>query len=254
MSFHLLGFHGSVLPGGGSLVYTELPPIQDPRAFISPGSNRFLSSTDGRVLAVYAGAANAWMARLYTPWKPLNHVRPVSQSTTPGSPPNLATFAKNPIEIPAGHEIIFDGAAVVVAPTDMYGLAWFATRERQPRPRGEVLTILAQALSPAVPGQWTEVSPVFWETALPAGEWGIVGSYSYSTNSIAHRLILEGSADRPGGLSLANLLGAIPHEYSTSDGPLGLWGTFRAPVMPRFEVLCTAADSGVLFWLQVVRL
>jgi hypothetical protein len=165
----------------------------------------------------------------------------------------VALFAENPLEIAATHEIIFDGWANVGVASDMYGLAWYTTSAIEPAPRGEVLTIMGSGgVVAAIPRQWTELTNPTWETQLPAGVYGIVGSFAASNNSIAHRFILEGESMRPGGLS--GTLISVPHPLFSVGGGLGLWGRFTAPVMPRIEVLCNAPDVGVLFWIQVVRL
>lgn len=249
MSFHTAAFYRNVPTGAG---YTELLPISDAELTINPASGRFWLSRTAMVFSAYTGGTNLTRARLYTPWKLPNEVRPVSATLLPGTVPALARWLDAPMTIPPTHEFILDCNQSNAAAQDVIGVVSFSTEGLVRPPQGEILTIRGD-VSGAAPGvrTWSEVT-VSWEYVLPAGPYAIIGSECISTNAIAHRWILETANWRPGALSQASLT-AIPSEYQMV-GKLGEWGRFNAPLMPRLEVLCNVADAIHTVFLQVIAL
>lgn len=249
MSFHLAAFYKNVAVSSG---YTEILPIADAELTINPATTRFWSSQDVMVFAAYAGGTSLTRARLYTPWRQPNHVRPINPALLPGDNPGLAQWLKSPMIVPATHEIIMDVNHGNAAAQDIVGLMLLTTDGLTRLPAGQLQTVRGD-VSGAAPGVrlWSEVT-VSWEYALPPGDYAIVGSECVSTNAIAHRWILESSSSRPGAVSQVSLT-TLPTQCQMG-GELGAWGMFTSPVMPRLEVLCNAADATHTVFLQVIAL
>lgn len=249
MTFHVAGLYRNVPTGTG---YTELLPIADAELTTNQATSRFWSSKEARVFAAYAGGTSLTRARLYTPWRMPNEIRPINGAILPATVPGLGQWVANPMLIPATHELVFDVNQSNVAAQDIIGLVFLTTEGLRPRPAGEILTIRGD-IAAAAPGvrTWSEVT-VTWEYLLPPGDYAIVGSECISTNGIGHRWILETQNWRPGAISQTSLT-TITTGYQMF-GTLGNWGKFSAPVMPRLEVLCNAADATHTVFLQLVRI
>ena len=250
MSFHLAGLYRNV--GVGS-TFVELLPIADFAWPTNPATSRFWSSSEARVFAAYAGGTSLSRARVYSPWRLPNEIRPVNNGVLPVSVPAMASWLSVPMRVPASQDMIFDAVHTNAAAQDIVGLAWLTTEGLTPRPDGDIITIRGD-VSGAAPGVrlWSELTSVVWEYILPPGRYAVVGSECISTNAIAHRWILEGSNARPGAVSQSQVY-SIPSAYQMY-GTLGTWGTFTVPLMPRLEVLCNAADAVHTVFLQVVAL
>lgn len=255
MSFHVLGFYRSIATG---TALVEMTPISDDVISTNPATTRFFLSEDSMIFGAYAGATNLERARIYTSWKLPNEIRPSNSAVLPTSVPPMAQWMETPLRIPATQDIIFDAVHSNGGTQDVIGVAFLTVKGLTPRPAGETLTLRADFGGGFVAGakSWTEASGtgITWEYALPPGRYAIVGSEFISTTAIAHRWILQGSNLRPGGLCQTSLSG-IPSEYQM-NGVLGTWGTFTAPLMPRLEILCNAADlaANMRAFLQLVPL
>lgn len=256
MTFHVCAFYKNV-PNGTAV--TDVAPIADDIIAINPATTRFFVNSDILVFAAYAGGTSLERARIYTPWKLPNEIRPVNTAVLPSSVPPVASWLSTPVRIPAGQDIILDAVHSNAGAQDVIAVALLTSDGLVPRPEGELLTLrLDFAAGSFVAGlrAWTEppVTAVQWEYALPPGRYAIVGSEFVSTTAIAHRWIVPGTNFRPGGLSQQSMSG-IPSDYQM-NGTLGNWGVFTSPLMPRFEMLCNATDAAVNMrvFLQVIPL
>jgi hypothetical protein len=251
MTFHLAAYYKVV----GTNAVVELTPVTD-AVIAQNAAGRFVLSSDGRIVAAYAGGPSLQRARVSTPWKVPSNLRPINTTSTPvpagTNVPPIARWLELPIVVPAQQDLVFDVYQNSGVNQNAVGLVWLTAEGLDRRPEGETLTIRGD-VSGAAPTvyQWSEVT-VVWEYALPPGLYGIVGSECISSFGIGHRWIVDTTNYRPGGISAPGLTN-YPHPYQM-NGELGLWARFSAPVMPRLEVFCSTADATHTVYLQLVRL
>lgn len=253
MTFTLAAYQRSIATGAGTI---ELQAITDAVLTTNPATSRLYASSEAKIIAAYAGGASLQRARVSTPWSTPNNLRPIN-STSVGIPagtnyPPVAEWLQLPQEIPPQQDIILDVLHTNGATQTVVGLLWLTLDGLEPRPEGETLTIRGDVTGAAPTAlAWSEVT-VAWEYALPPGRYAIVGSECISPTGIAHRWIADTTNFRPGAMSVPGLT-TNPHPYQRS-GELGVWSRFTAPVMPRLEVLCSAADAAHTVFLQLVRI
>lgn len=246
--FHLLGFYRQV---DNSAPNTEVTPIPDGVIPTNPATNRFLVSSKSYLLGAYAGASSLARARVFTPWGIPSSIRPINLTIQAAALPPVADWRRYPPILPAGQDLIVDATHTAGAPVDVVALVWMAVAVDLRSPVGDRIVLRADMSGAAQTAfRWSPVA-VTWESELPPGTYAVTGSWFYSSNGIAHRWILEGIRMRPGGLS-AKVVGDWENRFSY--GPtLGEWGRFRAPVMPRLELICSATNATGTAFLEVVR-
>lgn len=252
MTFHLAALLGPV-PAGG--ISTEIPPIADSRMVINPATNRFWASDILDIFGVYCGLPNIYpFASCSALGRTPNYVWPLNSTVLPPSPPNVAVQLEGPLKIPAATDVVVTLAQLAgPGPQDGVVVLWCTSEGLQPRPAGEVITMLGLfSGTPPAARQWGSYSFTSFSTSLPPGEWAIVGCVAVAPNGIAFRMVIEDKPHRPGGLSMSDF-SSQPHSLCLS-GTLGEWGRFTAPTMLRFEFLANVADAVTYVYLQVVRI
>lgn len=251
MTFTLAAYRRNITSSG---VYVELQAVFDAVLPTNPATGRFYSSRDGIAVGAYAGGNSLDRARFGSQWRSPTQVRPtnfgaVALPSGTRRPP-LAEWLPLPVRVAAMEDIMFEAMTFSI-PNDYVGLVWFSDEGLTPAPNGELLTLRGDSVAAASSYAWTEIA-VTWESILPPGRYGIVGSECVSATGIAHRWIVDTSNNRPGAISAPDLYCQM-HPYQ-QNAELGLWAEFSAPAMPRLEVLCSGADASHTSFIQLVRL
>lgn len=118
-------------------------------------------------------------------------------------------------------------------------------------PAGEVVIVKATGTTTLVANTWTQVELTFAQQ-LEAGNWAIVGMRAFGATVVLARLIIPGSAHRPG--VIAHSSEKQENQYAWSPKVLGTWGTFEHTFPPQLECLATAADTAQTVYLALVKL
>jgi len=246
--FHLAAFSGDV----GTVANTPVPALQDDVLVIQ--SNRFLFQEDTPLLAAYAASTTLTRARFISPSLRLvgqPNIRPITRAVAGINDPNVMDLRARPITIPGLEEFGLDASTGLAMGTERVTALIWVGDPPDPLPPGNPITLRFTSTTAAVANTWTTVTATP-DDSIGEGAYAIVGSEHFSANAIAHRMILNNDIRRPGGLSV----GAIDRRGHLLNYPgnLGVWGRFRTTALPRFQVLCGAADATHEFFVSVIRL
>jgi hypothetical protein len=116
---------------------------------------------------------------------------------------------------------------------------------------GKIVTVRATGSTTLVADEWTNV-PLEFDVDLPAGDYQIVGMRAESAGCWLARLVLKGSAERPGVLGC--------HGIQDPDFPMfrygqpGIMGTFKHNVPPSVEFLSASADTSEVVYLDLIKI
>jgi hypothetical protein len=245
MSFHLLGYMGSIAAGAPD---ADLPAIADPE--FSRRNNHYIFTEDYWALAFAHLAQSALRARLNVPT--INAVArhiiwPVNRTLTTSSHHRIQDLRTYPLKLPLNEEIAVEVSnnAGVAEPHNVF--IWVApsgwTRNI---PRGILrLTVRASASVALTASAWTPDSNIVFAENLRGGWYSVVGAYCISTLARGFRLnfvrmpMINGRKFRPGSLVTA-AVGNLEEPFV--DAPFGEWGRFHTFEPPQLQML---ADSSV---------
>jgi len=232
-------------------VESDVQPVVD--GIFTIQNNHFLPQRNWNLLYAMYSAATATRARLRTPtFRQITtpFIRPIEGSITPGDTPNVADYRENPLVLRGLEEIEFLATQTAGANANVFGVAGISADSMIPMPRGDVYTLRATSVGPAVANVWTQIALTFQDT-LPQGIFAVVGGWFFSAAAVAFRLIFEDQVQRPGGIG-SNSLENAAHPMFRMGG-LGIWGRFNSNRMPNMEVLCNAADAVFEVYLDIIR-
>jgi hypothetical protein len=129
-------------------------------------------------------------------------------------------------------------------------LAWLSDGQIAPV-SGEVQTIRCTNASTLVAYAWT-LGALTLSQQLEAGRYAIVGMRATSAGLIAARLVIPGSAYRPGCIGYDAASDAEDPVFR--NGGLGSWGEFEHTFPPQAEFLSVSADTAQVVMLDVVKI
>ena len=162
----------------------------------------------------------------------------------------LMNRLERPIALTPGEGLRFSAAEGASGAAYCVGLVWLEG-ERTPVPDGEVETIKATSSTTTTPFSWS-LCKLDLSQQLRAGKYAIVGLRAESASLNAARLVIPGSAYRPGVIG-ARAIGHIRDDV-TSYMRLGNWGEFEHTFVPQLEVLTTAVDTSQTVYLDVIKI
>lgn len=155
-----------------------------------------------------------------------------------------------PISLEAGEGLRFAVSETASAASHCTGLVWLEG-ERTAIPDGEIETIRATSATTTIPRQWT-LCKLDLSQQLRAGRYAIVGLRVESSNGNAARLVIPGSAYRPGVLTVRSASAVLVD--ATTDRKLGSWGEFEHTFVPQLEILTASVDTSQVVYLDVVKI
>lgn len=234
---------------GGTL--TEMLALKDQHV-TTKGNDVLVPAFAPNLIALFALGAGISRAQFSTPSlreRSLIDISPLNIAAKPQSNPRVVNFSERPVPLTAG-----EGARFLVAETASgaereFGLAWLQG-EREEAPAGDIETIRCTANTTLTPYEWS-LCELELSQQLRAGRYAIVGMAAYSAGAIAARLVIPGSAFRPGAIALDSE-GKFSTELSRF-GRLGKWGEFEHVYPPQIEFLSTSADTAETVYLDVVK-
>lgn len=214
---------------------------------------------DEPLAALYVGIYGADMenARLNSPTirsvtQP--YLLPVGNAVIPPTRPLIADLTRNPFRLKAQENISLEVTEDTVAGSNITGVIGLRTR-KTPAPPGDIWTIRGTSAGPAVANAWTNAGVITWTNDLPPGRYAVVGGASFSTTMIGFRIVFTsttGQKVRPGGIGAAREDSWIHPMFRY--GRLGVWGEFDQVIFPEFEVLCNAADTAFVHYMDLIKL
>ena len=123
--------------------------------------------------------------------------------------------------------------------------------EREEIPAGEIETIRCTATATLTPYKWS-LATLTLSQQLRAGTYAIVGMRAEFAGALAARLVIPGSAYRPGVLAYDDVSDRAPPEFE--PGVIGVYGTFDHRFIPQVEFLSVSADTSEVVYLDVIRI
>lgn len=246
MAFHLAAFYG-LIPTGSTA--SNLPAITDDVFAVENGA--LLNSTGSDVFAALAMGED--LSRIYVTTPRLRslsppYIRPIIIGATVPNDPNVAEWLDGPLDILPGESLSCQVIHDNVGTKAQYALLWLA-RELAPAPTGQVVTIRGYSVTATTANQWTDIT-MTWEQR-PAGRYAVVACEVFSANPLGFRLKFDTDGFRPGGVTMGSP-GYRSHRYFARPGTLGTWGQINAQVMPRLQLLSTAASSDHGVYMQII--
>ena len=157
---------------------------------------------------------------------------------------------ERPLALTPGEGLRFSVQETASEAIDGYGLVWLEG-ERTPAPDGEVETIMATSSTTTTPHSWT-LCKIELSQQLRSGKYAIVGLRVESVSLLAARLVIPGSAYRPGVLG-SRKASDMRNDVTTTGG-LGNWGEFEHTFVPQLEVLTSSADTAQTVYLEIIKI
>ena len=235
----------------GSLVY--IAPVSDQHLTTS-GNDVLVPAFANKLAFVYGIAPNITEVQVTSPSLRENLLVDVSDldvGTEPATPTNIYSL------LPKGRELVEgEGLRVKVADADG-GTAQRKTvivglfDKIDALPDKEILTVKCTSNTTLTAYEWT-LGKLTFTQQLEAGTYAIVGMKAISDGLIAARLVIPGSARRPGVVGCDSVGDKIPDIFRM--GKLGVWGTFEHTFPPQVEFLSSSADTSEIVYLDLIKM
>lgn len=240
------------------LTFSDLAALSDPQMPVQNG--HFLPPRDLYLYYVYAQSVALIDVRLVSPtlrvpfipsvW-PINQVAAATGAPTD---PNIADYRIKPLRIHALEELECDvSLSGVAAQNPVVGLV-FGDGDLSVPQGLDVLTVRCTASITAVANAWTSGTLTLGQT-IPQGEYTVVGMLAQSATLMLARLIFPGDAVwgawRPGCVGQVNVFTRPP--FAGRKAQQGVMGKFRNTALPQLEILCGAADTTQVVYLDLMK-
>jgi len=248
MSQTLIGFSESV----DSATLTELAALSDQHITTS-GDDVLVPEFAPKVAAVGMIGATITQGQLTAPSlreRSLLDIRPLNVGAEPLGRRAFYETWKKPIELEPGEGLRALAAEGAAGAEQETALVWLMD-EITPMPEGEIEVIRATSSVTLSAYAWT-LCDLTLTQQLRAGRYSIVGMRAESAGAIAARLVIPGSAFRPGTSAYDAASDEQPAEFR--NGGLGSWGEFDHRFIPQVEFLSVSADTSEEVYLDVIKL
>jgi len=235
----------------GSVANTDTAALAD--GIIPITNNHFIPNTPTNLLWAAVTSATQIRGRLAFPKARQispKYILPANFGTLFGANPNIMPLMDQPFALNAQEEIALEDTANPGATERVTGLIALGDRITPP-PAGDVYTARFSSTTTAVANSWTLLTSTYEQNFL-AGTYVVTWLQIASTNMLAYRAIFDQQFFRPGFVGANLMTSRLPYAFSTRD--LGVWGTFRTVTLPRFEVLCNAADASFEGLIEMIRI
>lgn len=248
MSFSLVAWAESQDTAG---VLTEMSAVKD-QHITTKGDDVLVPSFAPNLMALFALGTTISRAQFSTPSlreRSLIDISPLNIGAEPLSNPRIVDYVAKPIALTPGEGarfLVAEGAAGLELGV---GLAWLQG-EAEAAPDGEIETIRCSSTTTLTANTWT-LCELTLSQQLRAGTYAIVGMSAISAGAIAARLVIPGSAYRPGVIAFD-----AESDFGTTygrNGKLGSWGTFEHVYPPQIEFLSISADTAETVYLDIVK-
>ena len=202
------------------------------------------------VCAIGATLAQAQISSPSLRQRTLIDVNPLNLGAEPLGAEAWMPMFENPVPLEPGEGVralVAEGAAGAEQETV---LVWFAS-EMEAIPAGDIETIRCTATATLVAYAWSLASLTLSQQ-LRAGTYAIVGMRAECAGGLAARLVIPGSAFRPGVIAYDTISDRAPPEFS--PGAVGVYGTFDHRFIPQVEFLSVSADTAEVVYLDIIKI
>lgn len=254
--FHLAAFSESQDAAG---VFVDQAPIIDQRLNVIGDNIRVPALNNIVAIAAGADAVVAPRVRLYSPSIEEFARYEVAEINTNnaaaavyGSPQRVVDLRRNPLVLTPDENLRCELLNNPAAAQIQWAHVWFADGPIAPVENARETTIRATSGTTVTANAWS-TCVLALDDELPNGVYAIVGMRVQGATCVAARVNFLGGDQpwRPG----------VPGSVLVSDiqagmfrhGGMGVFGTFPTTQLPQIEVLCNAADTAQVVYLDVVR-
>lgn len=245
---HLAAYYASVADGATN---ANVAAAND--GILTITNSRFIVPQKAEIICTWTLETTVLRMRLNTPkyrFVGLPSLIPVNNSLTIPSPLNIANFIDAPLPVDPVDEIGVEASQSSGGAENNLTLMLLRF-ENRPLIPGPIYRLRGTAAITAAAGVWASGS-ITLDQSLPAGRYAIVGLDVIGTNIGGARLIVPGSAYRP-GVPARNSRAQIPHPLFARPN-LGIWGEFESVNLPNLEIMCTGANTSQEVYLDVIYL
>lgn len=245
--FHVAAFTGLI----DNTANSDVPALTDDIMYIQNG--HFLPQQDMYLLGAFAASATLSRSRIKTP-KLLQispeYIRPINVGVLPANNSNMPMWYVDPPKLSGIEEIVNEATSGVAMGTERYtSLLWMSDKPNpDPVPAGDQYTVRFTSTSTAVVNTWTSIAVTF-EQQVISGRYAVALCELQATNIIAFRMIFDQQYWRPGMIGINALGNRLPYDWYKFN--LGVWGFFKTISLPRFQVLCNAANTAFEGYLTI---
>lgn len=216
------------------------------------GDDILVPNFASNLMGYYAIGADLTQAQLSSPSlraKNLIDIAPFDATAEPEEPSAVHIFPDRAVALVSGEGLRFLAAEDGAGAARQTGFAWLMD-QIDAAPGGEVRTVRAQATQTLVANVWT-LGTITFDQQLEAGRYAIIGFRAEAAGLVAARLVIPGSAFRPGvvGYDAVN----DTENQMFRRGMLGNWGEFEHTFPPQVEFLSVSADTTEVLYLDLVK-
>lgn len=249
MSFTLAAYSESQDTAG---VLTEVEAIPD-QHITTDGNDILVPEWAPNLVAVCALGATISQAQISSPslrQRTLLDVNPLNLGAVPLGAESWKPLFPTPILLEPGEGLRALVAETAAGAEQETVLVWLEG-EREAIPDGEVETIRCTSTATLTAYTWT-LATLTLSQQLRAGTYAIVGMRAETAGGIAARLVIPGSAYRPGVIAYDGVQDRAPREFR--PGEIGVYGTFDHRFIPQVEFLSVSADTSQVVYLDVIKI
>ncbi|MDD4390991.1 MAG: hypothetical protein PHW03_09410 [Eubacteriales bacterium] len=250
MSFTLAGYYKSLQTSGA---LAELDAVVD-QSLTTKGTDIIVPDFADKIFGLHVKGATVALGQITSPSlrkKSLLDVGKLDVGMVTTDNFMFNSHWKNPITLTPGEALRAYVANTAGAPETDY--VFVALGDEVKPVEGDVQTIRCNTtLSAGAPaGIWNQCADLSISQQLDAGDYNLVGLRVMGTGAFAGRVIIPGSAYRPGCLAVQSV-NQIDAE-GARRGESGVWGTFNSIYPPQIEVIGTGLGTAFTVYLDLVK-
>lgn len=250
MAFHCAAYTAAAAFGATN---NDTPAVSDDILFIQnnhlfPTHDMYMVAAATMGPAITRSALKSPKLNQITP----QYLRPPILSATPLTNPNVAWWFQDPFKLNGQEEIsnVISNNAGAGTDRETTIVLLRDTPSIEPVPQGDYFVSRFTSTAVATANAWTTVAVTF-EQQIPIGTYEVWQAEMQSANIQAFRIIFDNQYYRPGFLGLTALSNRNPDQFY--QGVLGAWGRFKTFSLPRFQVLCNAADASFEGYIRYLK-
>lgn len=226
--------------------------VADPHVSVS-GDEITIPDGVPNVVGAYFGSDTMALGRLRSPRLRLIadlDIDPLDQAVEPTSRPAWQDLFESPVRLEPGEAMTAQGANDGGGAEQQRAIVFLGDGPVQPVSPGEIRSVRFTASITCVAETWVNGAITF-DQELRGGDYQIVGLNVVSATLIAARLVIPGSAWRPGCIGFDSVADIGPSRFR--HGRSGMWGQFNANQQPTLDLLAASTDSSQEGVMDLVR-
>jgi hypothetical protein len=232
--------------------HLELNALSD-QHLITSGKDITVPDVYDKLMAVYASGITINRAQISSPTMRKSLILDgdnINIGVEPLSPPPFIDMFDNPRQLKAS-EGLRALATQGSAGAEIERVVVFLGDGKLDTPTGEVMTVKCTGTTTLGADAWSLV-PLTFSQQLESGRYQIVGARFEAAGAVAGRLVIPGSAWRPGAIATDLAADILANRFQTPIS--GIWGEFSHSFPPQAEFLSVSADTAETVYLDLIKI